>query len=413
VGVSRHVAAIGAAVVLSVPAGVTIAPGANAGPLQEEDSSDEGDESASSQAVIEIDVDVAEADPGVIAGALGDIQANVAAQLAEVQTAQAAVTTAVQVLADATTAVSNTELRIEELVVLSDAVVVESFVNPPYQSALDILSSESASDATLKQIVLDMQADDDADVLEEYENARSQLEDERDVLDSAAADAEAARADAEAALADLTAAVSQQTQFVLEVQTRMNTQATDLATLAQTDPELAALLTQSQQELASAISGVEEAEAARQAQQLLDEAAQRDANRTGDIVCPVDGTVRFTDTWGDARSGGRTHKGTDMMAASGTPTVAPESGEVVHRSTSLGGLSWYVYGDSGDTYYGTHLSSYENQGAGRVEAGEVIGYVGSSGNASASAPHLHFEIHPGGGSPVNPYPTLDQACPEH
>jgi murein DD-endopeptidase MepM/ murein hydrolase activator NlpD len=128
------------------------------------------------------------------------------------------------------------------------------------------------------------------------------------------------------------------------------------------------------------------------------------------MFCPVDGPVEFTDTWGAARSGGRTHKGVDMMADHGTPTVAPVSGEVQHRGSSLGGLSWYVYGDNGNMYYGTHLQAYANQGAGWVEAGTVIGYVGSSGNASASGPHLHFEIHPGGGAPVNPYPATADAC---
>ena len=56
-----------------------------------------------------------------------------------------------------------------------------------------------------------------------------------------------------------------------------------------------------------------------------------------------------------------------------------------HRGSSLGGLSWYVYGDNGNMYYGTHLQGYENQGVGWVEAGTVIGYVGSSGNVSERA----------------------------
>ena len=98
-----------------------------------------------------------------------------------------------------------------------------------------------------------------------------------------------------------------------------------------------------------------------------------------------------------------------MMAPHGTPTLAPVSGTVEHRGSSVGGLSWYVHGDDGDTYYGTHLSGYENEGAGWVAAGTVIGYVGDSGNA-AGTPHLHFEYHPGGGSPVNPYPLVAGAC---
>ena len=70
----------------------------------------------------------------------------------------------------------------------------------------------------------------------------------------------------------------------------------------------------------------------------------------------------------DARRGGRGHQGTDMMADYGTPTVAPVSGTVEHRGSSLGGLSWYLYGDDGDMYYGTHLSGYANQGVGHVAA---------------------------------------------
>jgi murein DD-endopeptidase MepM/ murein hydrolase activator NlpD len=127
----------------------------------------------------------------------------------------------------------------------------------------------------------------------------------------------------------------------------------------------------------------------------------------GGIVCPVAGEVSFTDTWGAARSGGRSHKGTDMMAATGTPTVAPVSGTLEHRTSSLGGLSWYVHADDGTTYYGTHLSGYESEGAGWVEAGTAIDYVGQSGNATT--PHLHFEAQPGG-TAVNPYPLVAAAC---
>jgi peptidoglycan LD-endopeptidase LytH len=125
-------------------------------------------------------------------------------------------------------------------------------------------------------------------------------------------------------------------------------------------------------------------------------------------VCPVPSGSSFIDSWGFARSGGRRHKGVDMMARSGTPAVAPVSGTVTYRGNSLGGLSYHLDGDDGNYYYGTHLSRYGEQ-SGRVSAGTVIGYVGSTGNAST--PHLHFEIHPGGqGRAVNPYPAVAAYC---
>jgi len=123
----------------------------------------------------------------------------------------------------------------------------------------------------------------------------------------------------------------------------------------------------------------------------------------------VQGPVAFVDSWGAPRSGGRRHQGVDMMSPRGTPTVAPVGGRVEHRGNSIGGLSWHLFGDDGHYYYGTHLSAYANEGAGHVEGGTVIGYVGDTGNAAGN-PHLHFEIHPNGGAAVNPYPTVARFC---
>lgn len=155
----------------------------------------------------------------------------------------------------------------------------------------------------------------------------------------------------------------------------------------------------------------------RQAEAAAKNAAER-ANRRGSSgggyvpsppwTCPVPSGSSFVDSWGAGRSGGRRHKGVDMMAPSGTPVVAPVSGTVSYRSNRIGGLSYHLNGDDGNYYYGTHLSRYGER-SGWVERGTVIGYVGATGNAST--PHLHFEIHPGGqGNAVNPYPAVATYC---
>jgi murein DD-endopeptidase MepM/ murein hydrolase activator NlpD len=131
-------------------------------------------------------------------------------------------------------------------------------------------------------------------------------------------------------------------------------------------------------------------------------------------ACPVAGPVSFIDSWGSPRSGGRAHQGVDMMAARGTPVAAIFDGAITRlsSSSSLGGITLWMRSDAGDSYYYAHLDGYaEGVTSGMsVVAGQVIGYVGSSGNASPAYPHLHFESHPGGGGAVNPYPLVKGIC---
>ncbi len=128
---------------------------------------------------------------------------------------------------------------------------------------------------------------------------------------------------------------------------------------------------------------------------------------------PVAPTCAFTDTFGAPRSGGRTHEGVDLMVASGTAIYAVMNGTISKKQVnyvgSLGGNALWLGADDGSYFYYAHLSAFAPgiEVGSVVTAGTLIGYVGATGNASV--PHLHFEVHPGGGSAVNPYPIAKAA----
>lgn len=131
------------------------------------------------------------------------------------------------------------------------------------------------------------------------------------------------------------------------------------------------------------------------------------------LFCPVAGRVSFTDDWGAPRSGGRSHRGNDLFADHGTPLVAVEGGLVTRVSSTdsgLGGRTVWLVGDSGTAYYYAHNSLNAVREGEQVRAGQVLAYVGNTGNAAATPPHVHFQLHPNDRDPVNPYPVLRAVC---
>jgi murein DD-endopeptidase MepM/ murein hydrolase activator NlpD len=147
------------------------------------------------------------------------------------------------------------------------------------------------------------------------------------------------------------------------------------------------------------------------------------------ITFPVEGKVSFVDTFGAPRSGGRTHAGQDIMAPKMAKALAAADGVVSalrHDSSGLSGNSLTITGDDGWKYVYIHLNNdrpgtddganlYDQAfGPGirrgvRVTAGQHVGYVGDSGNAEDTAPHLHFEMHAPDGTVINPYISLMNA----
>lgn len=155
------------------------------------------------------------------------------------------------------------------------------------------------------------------------------------------------------------------------------------------------------------------ARARAQAQGKTGAAAGASPQDTSGFVCPMTpGHTSFIDSWGFPRSGGRAHKGTDMMAPYNEPVFAVADGVVSLRSGGLGGRTLWLTATNGTAYYYAHLSDWAVGEGARVGRGQTIAYNGNSGNAVGGAPHVHFQIHPGGrgAAPVNPYPTLASAC---
>jgi murein DD-endopeptidase MepM/ murein hydrolase activator NlpD len=172
-----------------------------------------------------------------------------------------------------------------------------------------------------------------------------------------------------------------------------------------------------QRERRKAEAAARKAEAAARKAEAAARAAQRTSRAAapsgrpqpiepGRYVCPINGPFKF----GDGFGAGRNHKGNDLMNARGTENVAMVPGTISSRFWGGGGLTVFLTGDDGHTYVYMHLLRVVGDQPRHVEAGEVIGLTGASGNATAY--HTHFEFHPNGGGAVDPRPLVAASCPQ-
>ncbi len=126
-------------------------------------------------------------------------------------------------------------------------------------------------------------------------------------------------------------------------------------------------------------------------------------------IFPIVDGGSFSNDWGGPRPGGRRHQGIDMFATTGTPVVAVSDGTLFRVGwNSVGGWRFWLRDRWGNEFYHAHLSAFApaaKEGA-TVRAGTVIGFVGNSGDARTTPPHVHFEIHPTGGDAIPPFPYV-------
>jgi hypothetical protein len=218
--------------------GIVLVPEASlAAPLQESDPA--ASSNSNEAALVDVTVDVERADETDLAAAFGDVRENVELQMTALDQAEQRVVAAEFVLAGAEAKVAETQAQIDMLTAQADVVVIEAFMSPASETAIDSMTTRDAAEASVKQALLDIQADSDAEVLADLEAAEDELQRRREEEEDAADTAERARDDAQASLDDLLAAASQEVNFATDIEARINRNLAEAAALEEIDPELA------------------------------------------------------------------------------------------------------------------------------------------------------------------------------
>ncbi len=268
--------------------------------------------------------------------------------------------------------------------------LVELYVAPPPNEVELLLTGARLSDIGELQVILEQSARADSRLLDAARERRAELETLRAELETAEA-AEEKRVAAKQRLRErVQAAAAARKQRLSSASAELRR----LIAAREKARRVAAARLQTQAQVAPTGSP---------------SAAAPSAIPAGDYVFPIAGATSFSDDWLYPRPGGRYHQGIDLFAARGTPIVAIADGTLSRVGwNTLGGWRLWLRDTNGTEYYYAHFDSFApaaRDGAG-VSKGTVLGYNGDSGSARGTSPHLHLQIHPGGGGPVRPWPYV-------
>ena len=209
---------------------------------------------------VDLEVSALTAQDAQLQAALDVLESNVATQHAELDEAERAVEEADAAVVEATAAVQSQQSRIVMLGMATDAVVVDAYMNPAANTGLDAFrEADSLSDVAVKQAIIEMSANADADLMDQLEQAQEDLEVDEANKEVAAADAEDRRAEADAQLTELQNALAQQQAFAADVEARLNAKLAEAESLRTFDAALADQLVREQEALAAWVRGLQEA----------------------------------------------------------------------------------------------------------------------------------------------------------
>lgn len=277
--------------------------------------------------------------------------------------------------------------------------LVDLYVNEPPDPIEVILTTRSISDALVLGTALERAAESDSQAVVNVRARRDRLEELRRRLTETSREAER----------ELVAAEEEQDRLDALLASRRD------ALEAAKDQLGEALAEERARQAAIAAQQRAAREAARQAaassavEASVSGAAGPTSLPGGSHVFPIAGASQFSDDWLAPRPGGRYHEGIDLFAARGTPVIAVADGTLFRVGYSgISGNRLWLEDGAGTQFFYAHLDGYSSAAAegASVSKGTVLGYVGDTGDARGTSPHVHFEIHPGGGGPVRPFPIV-------